>query len=40
MKMSIRERCLMMEHAIYAEEEFQELPLEYQDMWEVLEKDS
>lgn len=34
--MSIRERCLMVEKAIYAEEECKELPVKYQDMWEYL----
>ncbi|KAM2449068.1 hypothetical protein PS1_019202 [Malus domestica] len=37
-QMSIREICLMVERAIYAEEEFEELPVEYQVMWEYLEE--
>lgn len=36
-KMSIRERCLMMERAIYAEEELQEIPIEYHDLWDYTE---
>lgn len=36
--MSIRERCLMVECVIYAEEEFENLPIEYQDMWEFMDK--
>lgn len=28
----------MMERAIYAEEELQEVPIEYQDMWEFLDE--
>lgn len=36
--MSIKERCLMMERAIYAEEELQEVLVEYQDMWDYMEE--
>ncbi|KAB2620501.1 hypothetical protein D8674_040344 [Pyrus ussuriensis x Pyrus communis] len=36
--MTIRERCLKMEMAIYAEEELQEVPIEYQDMWDYMEE--
>ncbi|KAB2632382.1 hypothetical protein D8674_028629 [Pyrus ussuriensis x Pyrus communis] len=35
--MSVRKRCLMIERAIYAEEELQEIPVEYQDMWDYME---
>lgn len=37
-KMSVKERCLMVERVIYAEEDFMELPVEYQVMWEFLEE--
>lgn len=36
--MSIKEICLMMEIAIYAEEELQEVPIEYQDIWSYMEE--
>lgn len=35
-KMSVRERCLMVEIAIYAEDELDELSVEYQDMWKYM----
>ncbi|KAB2602056.1 hypothetical protein D8674_003061 [Pyrus ussuriensis x Pyrus communis] len=35
--MTIRERCLMMERAIYVEE-LQEVPIEYKDMWDYMEE--
>ncbi|KAM1104479.1 hypothetical protein ACFX2J_012841 [Malus domestica] len=38
--MSIKERCLMMEKALSAEDELIELSKEYQDMWDVLEDES
>lgn len=37
-KMSIRERCLMMERTVYAEEELHEVSIEYQDMWDYMER--
>lgn len=37
-KMSIRERCLLVEHAIYADDDFEDLIVEYQDMWEFMEE--
>ncbi|RXH70527.1 hypothetical protein DVH24_013273 [Malus domestica] len=37
-KMSIREICLMMERAIYAEEELQEVSVEYHDMWDYMDE--
>lgn len=36
--MTRRERCLMMKMVIYAEEELQEVSIEYQDMWEYMEE--
>lgn len=36
-RITTRERCLMMERAIYAKEELQEVSVEYQEMWEYLE---
>lgn len=36
-KLSTKERCLMMERAISAEEELKEISVEYQDLWEYLE---
>ncbi|KAM1067859.1 hypothetical protein ACFX1Q_023920 [Malus domestica] len=36
-RMSIKERCLMMEKALYAEEESEETPEEYKEMWEFME---
>ncbi|KAM1984999.1 hypothetical protein ACFX16_013206 [Malus domestica] len=38
--MSIKERCLMLEKALSAEDELIELSKEYQDMWDVLEDES
>ncbi|KAM1296499.1 hypothetical protein ACFX1Q_024303 [Malus domestica] len=35
--MNIKERCLMVDRVIYVEDEFHEVPLEIQDMWEYLE---
>lgn len=35
--MSIQERCLLVEQALNAEEEVEDLQVEYQDLWEVLE---
>lgn len=35
--MSIKERCLMVEQAIYADEDLQEVPLEYREMWDYME---
>ncbi|KAM1530247.1 hypothetical protein ACFX1Z_019370 [Malus domestica] len=34
--MTARERCLIMERAIYVEEELQEVPVVYQDMWDYM----
>lgn len=39
-KMSIKERCLMMEKTIYIEEELQEILIEYQDMWDYIDEAS
>lgn len=36
--MSIRERCLLVEHTIYADDDFEDLIGEYQDMWEFMEE--
>lgn len=36
--MTLRERCLEVERAIYAEDELHEVPLAYQDLWEYLEE--
>lgn len=36
--MSIKERCMMMEKAIYVEEELQEVSIEYQDMWNYMDE--
>lgn len=36
--MSITERCLMMKKVIYAEEELQEVLVEYQDRWDYMEE--
>lgn len=36
--MSINERYLMVERAIYANEKLQEVPIKYQDMWEYMEE--
>lgn len=38
--MNIKERCKMVERAIYAEDEFKDLPEEYQDAWQLLEAES
>ncbi|KAB2606221.1 hypothetical protein D8674_005938 [Pyrus ussuriensis x Pyrus communis] len=38
--MSIKERCLLIEWAIYAKDEYEDLPEEYQDMWQLLEAKS
>ncbi|KAB2600030.1 hypothetical protein D8674_010301 [Pyrus ussuriensis x Pyrus communis] len=35
---SIKEKCLMVERAIYTEKELQDVPIEYQDMWEYMEE--
>lgn len=37
-KMTTRERCLIMEMEIYAKEELQEVPVEYQDMCDYMEE--
>lgn len=37
-RMSIKERCMMMEKAIYVEEELQEVSIEYQDMWNYMDE--
>lgn len=34
--MSIQERCLMVEQAIYAEEELTKVPREFKEMWDCL----
>ncbi|KAM2080243.1 hypothetical protein ACFX1T_034027 [Malus domestica] len=34
--MSIKERCLMVERVIYVDDEVQEIPLEFSDMWDYL----
>ena len=36
-KMTIRERCSMMVRALDVEEDSQEIPIEFQDMWEYME---
>lgn len=36
--MSIKERCLLVERAIYVEDELQEVPLEFHDMWDYMEE--
>ncbi|KAB2615935.1 hypothetical protein D8674_022523 [Pyrus ussuriensis x Pyrus communis] len=36
--MSIKESCLMMERAIYAKGEFQDVPSESHEMWELLDE--
>ncbi|KAB2611199.1 hypothetical protein D8674_019231 [Pyrus ussuriensis x Pyrus communis] len=36
---SLGKRCLMAECAIYVEDEFDDLPVEYQDMWELLKEE-
>ncbi|CAN6585738.1 unnamed protein product [Malus baccata var. baccata] len=37
-EMSAQEKCLMVERAIYAEDELQEVLIEYQDKWEFMEE--
>lgn len=37
-KMIVREMCLEGEHAIYAEENLQEVPIECKEYWEYLEE--
>lgn len=37
-EMSVKERCSMMVRVIYAEDELQEVPIEYQDMWEYMDE--
>lgn len=36
--MSIKQQCLMVERVIYADEELQEVPIEYQDMQKYMEE--
>ncbi|KAM1217073.1 hypothetical protein TB2_013093 [Malus domestica] len=37
---SIKERSLILERVIYADEDLQEVPLEYRERWEYLEEAS
>lgn len=37
-KMSLREMCLKVERVMYTEDELQEVPIAYQELWEYLEE--
>ncbi|KAM0998813.1 hypothetical protein FF1_005593 [Malus domestica] len=37
-KRYLRERCLMVERTLQAEEDLQEVPVEYQEMWDYMEE--